>query len=374
MSKTILRQRYLALLAGIMGASAIAGGALRGLAIAAGIVTVFGATPAAAQCFSGTGGTLLMPACNITAATGVASTAVGLSANATGTNATAYGNAAVANGDFATATGHASAANGDLATATGRGSTANGDNATATGQRSNANGFNATAMGQGSTASGATASAFGQGSTANGDATTAIGQASIANATGATAIGQGTTASGASAFAGGIAATAKGASAVALGANASALAANSVAIGAGSLANAPNTVSFGSPGNERRLTNVAAGIDPTDAVNVSQLSSLSAGFQSQIGGLQSQINNVDRRLRDGVAVSMAAGGVPAVPQGRKVGVFGNIATYDGHGAAGVGLTGVVYETRGYQVQANGSVGVGFDTSVVGGRGGVAVFW
>src|SRR5262249_12587663 len=136
------------------------------------------------------------------------------------------------------------------------------------------------------------------------------------------------------------------------------------AIGAGSLANAPNTVSFGSPGNERRLTNVAAGINPTDAVNVSQLSSLSAGFQSQIGGLQSQINNVDRRLRDGVAVSMAAGGVPAGPQGRKGGVFGNTATYDGPRAAGVGRTGGVYEKQGHQVQANGSVGVGFDTSVI----------
>jgi hypothetical protein len=109
-------------------------------------------------------------------------------------------------------------------------------------------------------------------------------------------------------------------------------------------------------------------------VNVGQLSSVAAGFQSQIGGLQTQINNNDRRLRDGVAVSMAAGGVPAVPQGRRVGMFGNIATYDGHGAAGVGITGVLYETRGYQVQANGAVGVGFDTSVVGGRGGVAVFW
>src|SRR5207247_9276114 len=70
---------------------------------------------------------------------------------------------------------------------------------------------------------------------------------------------------------------------------------------------------------------------------------------------------------------MAAGGVPAVPQGRKLGMFGNIATYDGHGAAGVGLTGVLYETRAYQVQDNGSVGMGFDTSVVGGGGGVAVF-
>jgi autotransporter adhesin len=101
---------------------------------------------------------------------------------------------------------------------------------------------------------------------------------------------------------------------------------------------------------------------------------MAAGFQSQIGGLQSQINDNDRRLRDGVAVAMAAGGVPAVPPGRKVGVFGNIASYDGHGAAGVGLTGVLLETRSYQVQANGSFGVGFDTSVMGGRGGVAVFW
>jgi hypothetical protein len=76
----------------------------------------------------------------------------------------------------------------------------------------------------------------------------------------------------------------------------------------------------------------------------------------------------------GVALVMAAGGVPAVPPGRKLGMFGNIATYDGHGAAGVGLTGVLLETRSYQIQANGSVGMGFDTSVVGARGGVAMFW
>jgi len=71
---------------------------------------------------------------------------------------------------------------------------------------------------------------------------------------------------------------------------------------------------------------------------------------------------------------MAAGGVPAVPPGRQLGVFGNVATYDGHGAAGVGLTGVLLETRSYQIQANGSVGMGFNTSVVGARGGVALFW
>ena len=46
----------LSLRARLMGASALAGGALRGLAIAAGIVTVFGASPASAQCASGATG------------------------------------------------------------------------------------------------------------------------------------------------------------------------------------------------------------------------------------------------------------------------------------------------------------------------------
>jgi autotransporter adhesin len=126
---------------------------------------------------------------------------------------------------------------------------------------------------------------------------------------------------------------------------------------------------------------VAAGFNPTDAVNVSQLSSVASGVQSQIGQLQSQvgalgtqIGNVDNRLRDGVAVAMASGGVPAVPAGRRVGVFGNVSTYDGHGAGGVGLTGLLLETQSYQIQANGAVGVGFSTGVVGPRGGLSLFW
>jgi hypothetical protein len=53
-----------------MGASAIAGGVLRSLAVAAGMVTVFGSSPASAQCFSGAvpPGTLLGLECQITAA------------------------------------------------------------------------------------------------------------------------------------------------------------------------------------------------------------------------------------------------------------------------------------------------------------------
>ena len=88
----------------LLGASALAGDALRRLAIAAGVVTALGASPAFAQnaiLDPGLAAGVCLPA----AATGTNSTAVGFNANATGTNATAYGNSAVANGNFATATG-----------------------------------------------------------------------------------------------------------------------------------------------------------------------------------------------------------------------------------------------------------------------------
>lgn len=44
-----------------------------------------------------------------------------------------------------------------------------------------------------------------------------------------------------------------------------------MAIGANSVANQPNTVSFGAPGNERRLTNVAGGVNNSDAANYGQV-------------------------------------------------------------------------------------------------------
>ena len=75
----------------------------------------------------------------------------------------------------------------------------------------------------------------------------------------------------------------------------SATAANSVAIGSGSTNTVANTVSFGSAGNERRLTNVAAGVNATDAVNVGQLQSTVAGIQSQYAGLQNQISTTSAK-------------------------------------------------------------------------------
>jgi hypothetical protein len=95
----------------------------------------------------------------------------------------------------------------------------------------------ATAVGQGAQA----------GASAAGEANaTAIGQGASANVSNGTAIGQG--------------ATVSGVSSTALGQGATASADNSVAIGQGSVADQANTVSFGSPGAERRLVNVAAGV------------------------------------------------------------------------------------------------------------------
>jgi autotransporter adhesin len=166
-----------------------------------------------------------------------------------------------------------------------------------------------TAMGVNSFANGTTASAFGQGAFANGDATTAVGQGSVAGATGATALGVG----------------------------AQALAINSVAIGSGSVATLANTVSFGAPGNERRLTNVAAGINPTDAVNMSQLSSFNSGFQSQINSFQSQIGDNRTEARRGIAAAVATASAPMPSAPGKV----------------------TWQIRGSTFQSEYGVGVGF---------------
>lgn len=138
------------------------------------------------------------------------------------------------------------------------------------------------------------------------------------------------TADNGAAFGAGAAVT--GANSVALGAYSSATAANSVALGANSVASQPNTVSVGAPGNERRITNVAAGVAPTDAVNVSQLN----GVQNQVTGLSNQVRDVARIAYSGTAMAFAMSGtyLPALSPGEKaVGV--GLGNYKGYSAVGL---------------------------------------
>lgn len=146
------------------------------------------------------------------------------------------------------------------------------------------------------------------------------GDAAGANAR---AFGGGSRAIGAEATAVGAGSQARGDQAVAIGNNAVAAAVNSVALGKGSIAAAPDTVSVGAPGAERRITNVGAGLAPTDAVNVMQL------------------REVERRAHDGVAMALAlASARVAVHEPGEKAVGAGVGHYGGGTALAVSLQGV----------------------------------
>jgi autotransporter adhesin len=133
---------------------------------------------------------------------------------------------------------------------------------------------------------------------------------------------------------------------------------NSVALGAGSLANQPNTVSVGAPGAERRITNVAPGINGTDAVNVNQLNAM-----------ESSLKNYAAR---GVAAALAIPSIsmPSAP-GKKIFSMEG-ATYDGSSAVGAAFA---YRFNKY-IAGNLGLSIPIDDGkvTVACRGGLSVEW
>jgi len=144
------------------------------------------------------------------------------------------------------------------------------------------------------------------------------------------AAGRNALASGDSATAVGNNATASGAKSTALGNGAVATGANSVALGAGSVANEDNTVSVGSQGAERRITNVANGVNGTDAANMNQL--------WQMGnGINANIDNVAKHAYAGVASAMAMPNLTPMQPGHTVVAVGG-GYFHGQSASGIGVT------------------------------------
>ncbi|AIY39446.1 Type IV fimbrial biogenesis protein PilY1 [Collimonas arenae] len=185
-----------------------------------------------------------------------------------------------------------------------------------------ANGIDSTASGLCAKATQDGASAYGSNARATAVNTTAVGFRALASQEGAVAIGYNAQATGDPTVAVGYNSVAAGNNSVAMGAGAQAIANNTVALGAGSVADQDNTVSVGAHGSERRITNVAPGVNPTDAVNVSQLNNV-----------QNQIGNVQRIAYSGIAMSMAMSGavMPALDAGEK-GVGVGVGSYQGYGA------------------------------------------
>ncbi|WAC25235.1 hypothetical protein [Blastomonas sp. SL216] len=202
---------------------------------------------------------------------------------AIGSGAVATANSGTAIGDGARASGVNAFAGGTDSDASARDAVAIGTQATATGERSIALGYDAIATG--SVAVGASAragnggAAFGDGAIAtfNGGvndpaivAGTALGLNANSNVSGSTALGANSTvtvADGVALGSSSVAGTAAGVPGyVPLGASSASLAGiaatNSTGLGA---------VSVGASGNTRQITNVAAGAQDSDAVNVAQL-------------------------------------------------------------------------------------------------------
>jgi trimeric autotransporter adhesin len=163
------------------------------------------------------------------------------------------------------------------------------------------------------------------------------------------AVGGSAQATGTNSTAVGDNAVASGNTSVAMGNNANASATNSVALGSGSIANQANTVSMGAAGSERRITNVAPGVGPTDAVNMSQFS----GLASDVSALRSDISEVARQAYRGITgVAALTAGPPAIPG--KTSVNLGVGAYRGYVA---GAITAFHTTETGKMNFNGGVGI-----------------
>ncbi|WP_102690590.1 YadA family autotransporter adhesin, partial [Burkholderia pseudomallei] len=128
---------------------------------------------------------------------------------------------------------------------------------------------------------------------------------------------------------------------------------NSVALGANSTdGGRSNVVSVGSATQQRQITNVAAGTEGTDAVNVNQLNALSTSMSQSLAGQQGQINNLGSQLtqtqqalqqtdtmaRQGIAAATALTMLPQVEPGKTINVAVGVARFAGQSGMAFGAS------------------------------------
>jgi autotransporter adhesin len=162
-------------------------------------------------------------------------------------------------------------------------------------------------------------------------------------------------------------AEASGESGTAFGNNASASGNNSVALGAASVADRDNSVSVGSEGNERQITNVAAGAQRTDAANWGQVQD---AVNDVRGWADQKFTQIDKRINRMGAMSAAYGQMAFSAQGletkNRLGM--GVGNQGGQSALAVGYSRQIKPNL--NVSFGGSASEG-DVSV---GAGVAVGW
>jgi len=172
-------------------------------------------------------------------------------------------------------------------------------------------------------------------------------------------------------------ATATGSNSTAVGAGSTATADNSVAIGANSVANTANTVSVGSVGNERTITNVAAGTNATDAVNVGQLNEAIESAKNwskdyvdqRFQTVDRDLNRIGNRANAGIASAMAMASLPQAYQPNQSSAAVAVGTFHGESGVAVGVS-TITESGRYVFKLNattnsrGDTGAGVGAGVV----------
>ncbi len=118
----------------------------------------------------------------------------------------------------------------------------------------------------------------------------------------------------------------------------------------------------------KQITNVAAGVNETDAVNVGQLYEVAGNLQGQVTNLRRDVNSLDKRLSAGVAAAMATAALPQayLPGKHMMSMAGG--TWHGESGMAIGFSGITDNGRWiYKLSGNstsrgdygGAVGVGY---------------
>nr|WP_276209008.1 YadA-like family protein [Burkholderia cenocepacia] len=158
---------------------------------------------------------------------------------------------------------------------------------------------------------------------------TVVGSNANVSASNGTAIGTGSKSSAEGATAIGNNANASGSKSAAIGDGASASGSNSVALGSGSMATSDNTVSVGSATQQRTISNLADGVNATDAATKGQL-------DRAMGGMQGQMNELSRNAYSGIAAATALTMIPGVDPGKTLSFGIGGATFQGYQAVAFG--------------------------------------
>ena len=241
-------------------------------------------------------------------------------ATATGAGATATGYNTEASGEQSTATGYDNKVSGDNSTAQGNNNQVIGDSSIASGSNNNVSGDNASATGSNNNVSGNNAGAYGNNNTIEGDNNFVIGS----------------------------------------DVNIPKEISNSVAIGNNSTVTESNVISVGNEteGGQRRIVNVADGINVTDAATVGQLNKLAAGTTQALNTMQNEINSVTGEVREVGAISAALAGLHFMePSGEEDDKVTAAASYGGYRGESAAAVGVAYKpSPNFMLSASTSVG------------------